>query len=119
MAQGGGWLGRARRLVEGDDDCVEQGYLLVPEALQSFGAGDFETGYATFARVGDIGRRFDDVDLVALGCLGRGQALILKGDARGAVSRCSTRRWRRSWLVRCPRRSPASSTARCSRPATR
>ena len=45
MAQGGGWLGRARRLVEGDDDCVEQGYLLVPEALQSFGAGDFETGY--------------------------------------------------------------------------
>ncbi len=84
MAQGGGWLGRARRLVEGDDDCVEQGYLLVPEALQSFGAGDFETGYATFARVGDIGRRFDDVDLVALGCLGRGQALILNGDiARG------------------------------------
>ena len=86
MAQGGGWLGRARRLVEGDDDCVEQGYLLVPEALQSFGEGDFETGYATFARVGDIGRRFDDVDLVALGCLGRGQALILNGDARSGVA---------------------------------
>ena len=86
MAQGGGWLGRARRLVEGDDDCVQQGYLLVPEALQSLGDGDVDAGYATFVRVGDIGRRFDDVDLVALGCLGRGQTLILKGDARRGVA---------------------------------
>ena len=86
MAQGGGWLGRARRLVEDDHDCVEQGYVLVPDALQSFGEGHFETGHATFGRVGDIGRRFGDVDLVALGRLGQGQALILQGDARSGVA---------------------------------
>jgi len=86
-AQGGGWLGRARRLLADDHpDCVEQGYLLIPTALQSFGEGDFEAGYVTMGQVGEIGRRFDDVDLVALGCLGRGQALIHQGDARRGVA---------------------------------
>ena len=35
MAQGGGWLARARRVIEeGDFDCVERGWLLVPAAIQ-------------------------------------------------------------------------------------
>ncbi len=40
QARGGGWLARARRLLDGHPDCVEQGYLLVPAALQSMGEGD-------------------------------------------------------------------------------
>jgi DNA-binding CsgD family transcriptional regulator len=87
MAQSGGWLGRARRLLADDHpDCVEQGYLLVPAALQSFGEGDVEAGYVAMGRVGEIGRQFGDVDLVALGHLGRGQALMMMGDARGGVA---------------------------------
>ena len=35
-ARGSGWLARARRLLdEGQHDCVEQGYLLLPVALQA------------------------------------------------------------------------------------
>ena len=35
LARGGGWLARARRLLDdGQQDCVEQGYLLCPVALQ-------------------------------------------------------------------------------------
>ena len=41
MAQGGGWLARAQRLVdESGVDCVERGYLLVPAALQNLSQGD-------------------------------------------------------------------------------
>ena len=35
LAQGSGWLARARRLLdECGQDCVERGYLLLPEALR-------------------------------------------------------------------------------------
>src|ERR1700756_4102213 len=34
MGPATGWLGRAQRLLEGDEDCVEHGYLLIPVALQ-------------------------------------------------------------------------------------
>lgn len=86
-AQGGGWLARAQRLLdEGQHDCVEQGYLLVPVALQSLGEGDAARAHATFGQAAEIGERFGDRDLVALGRLGRGQALIRLGKAAEGVT---------------------------------
>lgn len=77
MARCAGWFARAQRFVdEYGDECVEQGLLLVPEAVKQLGAGDIETAHATFDRVGRIGDRFGDADLRAFGLLGRGQALI-------------------------------------------
>src|SRR6266702_4785507 len=47
LARGGGWLARARRLLDdGDLDCIEQGYLLLPAALQSMAGGDAATACA-------------------------------------------------------------------------
>ncbi len=80
QARGGGWLARARRLLDGHPDCVEQGYLLVPAALQSMGEGDAATACTTFSQAADIGDRFRDSDLSSLGRLGRGQALIHLGE---------------------------------------
>jgi hypothetical protein len=82
LAQGGGWLSRARRLLEGHPDCVEQGYLLVPLALQSIGEGDATTACATFSQAADIG----DPDLLALGRIGWGQALIHLGESNQGVA---------------------------------
>jgi len=80
MARSGGWLTRARRLLDEEQhDCVEQGYLLVPVALQSLGEGDAATAYATFEQAAKIGDRFRDWDLVTMTRLGRGQSLILLG----------------------------------------
>jgi hypothetical protein len=77
LARGGGWLARARRLLDnGHLDCVEQGYLLLPGALQTMAGGDAATACAVFGRAAEIGRRFRDPDLEALTGLGRGQALI-------------------------------------------
>ena len=77
LARGGGWLARARRLLDdGHLDCVERGYLLLPAALQSMAGGDAATACATFGQAAEIGGRFRDPDLETLGGLGRGQALI-------------------------------------------
>src|SRR5215207_2181543 len=80
-ARSSGWLARARRLLDdGQRDCVEQGYLLVPIALQRLAEGDAATAYTTFAAAAAIGERFGDPDLVAFGRLGQGEALIRLGD---------------------------------------
>jgi DNA-binding NarL/FixJ family response regulator len=86
-AQGGGWLTRARRLLDdGQHDCAEQGYVLVPVALGSLEEGDADTALATFGRVATIGDRFADPDLVAFGRLGRGQSLIRLGETAEGVA---------------------------------
>ena len=86
MARDGGWLSRARRLLDGHEDCVEQGYLLVPVALQSMAEGDAAKACTTFSQAGEIGNRFQDPDLLTLGRLGRGQALIHLGEVSEGVA---------------------------------
>ncbi len=77
MAVGGGWLGRAARLVEESGvDCVEGGYVLVPQALGMLDARDPAGAFAVFERIAAIAHRFGDPDLGTLGRLGRGRALI-------------------------------------------
>jgi len=87
MARGGGWLARARRILdETQDDCAEQGYVLVPAAIQTMHEGDVATAYATFQQAAKIGDRFADPDLVTMSRLGMGQALISKGEVVEGVS---------------------------------
>jgi DNA-binding CsgD family transcriptional regulator len=78
-AQGGGWIARAGRLVEDyRHDCVEEGFLLVPKGLQSLGAGNHQKAHELFSQAIEIGSRFNNPDLVTLGRLGCGQALVLQ-----------------------------------------
>jgi DNA-binding CsgD family transcriptional regulator/tetratricopeptide (TPR) repeat protein len=79
MAPAGGWFARAQRLLDEDDDCVEQGYVLVPAALQRLFGGDAATALPDFVRVAHIAERFADPDLLTLSRLGRGQALVTLG----------------------------------------
>ncbi|MFC3282127.1 LuxR C-terminal-related transcriptional regulator [Litchfieldella rifensis] len=79
-ARGGAWISRARRLIEEEGlDCVEAGYVMIPDALRSLGEGDHAGAHATFHRAGELGRRFGDPNLVAISCLGQGQSLIGAG----------------------------------------
>ena len=85
MAQAGGWLARAGRLIEETGyDGVERGSLLVPQALQALMVGEPASALAIFEEVAAIAERFGDRDLKTLGRLGRGQSLIAMSDtARG------------------------------------
>lgn len=86
-ARGGGWVARAKRLLEEvEHDCVEQGYLLFPEALRRIFSGDNEGARVTFGEAAEIGERFDDPDLTALARHGRGRALIRMGEVEEGVT---------------------------------
>jgi hypothetical protein len=87
FAQGGGWVARAQRLLdEGQHDCVEQGYLLLPDGIRQHAQGDAAAAYATFDQVAKFGDRFHDFDLMTLGALGRGEALIMLGETKEGVA---------------------------------
>ena len=84
VAKAGGWLSRASRLLDGQPDCVEKGYMLLPTGYRSVQAGDAATAHSSFAQAADIGKRFRDTDLMTLGLQGQGRALIRQGEiARG------------------------------------
>jgi len=86
-ARGGGWLARAQRLLDdGENDCVEQGYLLLPVGLRHIGEGDVAAAYATFCRAAEIAERFGDPDLVALALHSRGRVLIRMGEIDRGVA---------------------------------
>ena len=50
LAQASGWLARANRLLEHEQECAERGYLLVPVALGRVVAGDYAAARRTAAR---------------------------------------------------------------------
>lgn len=80
-ARAGGWLSRAQRALadDGDPPCAEQGLLLIPAGLQQLYSGDGEAAAAIFEQVLEAGTRFRDADVIALGVLGSGQAMIACG----------------------------------------
>ena len=87
FARAGGWLARARRLVdEIGHDCAEQGHLLVPAAFQHAVEGDWPNAYTHAGRAVEIGLRFGDVDLVTLARNIQGRALIAQGDTTAGMT---------------------------------
>jgi len=79
VGRGGGWLARAQRLLEDDEDCAERGYLLLPEVFRKRAAGDLEGAVTTAAVAAEAGRRFGDADLSALATHTQGEFLISAG----------------------------------------
>ncbi len=88
MVRGGGWVARAGRLLDdGQHDCVERGYLLVPIGMRNLLVeGDGAAAYATFSQAAEIGDRFGDPDLAAFAQHGRGQALIMLGEVADGMA---------------------------------
>jgi DNA-binding CsgD family transcriptional regulator len=87
QARCSGWVARGRRLLDdGENDCPEQGYLLVADALRTLLAGDARSAYGGFDRAAGIGERHQDADLTAFARLGRGQALLRLGKIAPGVA---------------------------------
>jgi DNA-binding CsgD family transcriptional regulator/tetratricopeptide (TPR) repeat protein len=85
-ATASGWLSRANRLLDGQPDCVEKGYLLLPEGYRAFNAGDAKTARAMMAEAAAIGKRFEDKDLTTLGLQGQGRALLRQGEISSGLA---------------------------------
>ena len=75
-----GWIGRAGRLAEGIPEGPVHGYLQwFTEVELGLLTGQPAAAVDAARRVRDLGRRFDDPDLVAMGLHGEGRALIKSG----------------------------------------
>jgi DNA-binding CsgD family transcriptional regulator len=85
-ARGGGWIARGERLLKDvqSQDCAEKGLLLIPKGLGELAAGHGAKAQKIFEQVASAGEQFRNTDLIALGRLGLGQAMIQQGEiARG------------------------------------
>ncbi|MGH3074367.1 MAG: LuxR C-terminal-related transcriptional regulator [Gaiellales bacterium] len=83
----GGWFARAQRLVEREEqDCAERGYLLVPFAYQQMAAGEYDEAHAAASQAHDVGERFNDAALMAVGLLLQGEARVRQGLADQGLS---------------------------------
>ncbi|MCW6004014.1 LuxR C-terminal-related transcriptional regulator [Micromonospora sp. CPCC 205371] len=79
-AVGGGWVGRAERLLAGvPGDLVERGYVLIHVMFRHIFTGDLGTALELAEQVTEYGRRFTDPDLVAMGLSGQGRILLYHG----------------------------------------
>ncbi|MEX2129435.1 MAG: response regulator transcription factor [Xanthobacteraceae bacterium] len=77
MGPATGWFGRARRVLEQHaQDCVEQGYLMLPLVEQKLRAGEDAAAYGVASEAAAIGSRFGDADLVAIALHLQGRALL-------------------------------------------
>jgi DNA-binding NarL/FixJ family response regulator len=75
-----GWFARARRLLGRERrDCVERGYVLIAALLEHVFGGDHEAAHASAVEIAEIGERFGDRDLVAMGLMEQGHALVRQG----------------------------------------
>jgi DNA-binding CsgD family transcriptional regulator len=80
IGRGGGWLGRAQRILdERGRDRVERGYLLLPVVFEHEASGDLEAAAVTAGEAAGIGERYGDSDLFALAAHEHGHVLIRLG----------------------------------------
>lgn len=81
-ARGSGWFSRGERILGDHSDSSshpENALFLVPRGLREFYGGKYSLAEQIFSRVATVGEQFNDMDLIALGRLGQGQALIHQG----------------------------------------
>jgi class 3 adenylate cyclase len=80
-AIGSAWVKRAERLLAGEADCVEQGWLhRLRSVIALEGAGDHETALSEARLARKLAERFTDPDLLAVALHDEGRALVMKGD---------------------------------------
>lgn len=76
----GAWLARAERLLAEEDDSPERGYLERMRSRLALAAGDFDSAIAHAERTLELGSRFQEPNLMALGLHDKGTALVRQGD---------------------------------------
>jgi DNA-binding NarL/FixJ family response regulator len=76
LAPASGWFGRAARLLEGEAECAERGYLLLPTGFQQLHSGNLDASLSAARQAVAIGQRCGDSDLQALALHLQGRALL-------------------------------------------
>jgi DNA-binding NarL/FixJ family response regulator len=81
-----GWAAAARRLLENEDECAEHGYLAFAEAELALHKGTFREAKARAGQAVEIGRRYDEQEVVAMALQIQGQAELGLGEVERGTS---------------------------------
>lgn len=84
-AQADGWLARSQRLLADEDESAEHGYPLYLQIAALF-SSDPELAIEEARRMQDLGRRFGDDTLVALGVFHEGRGLIKQARVKEGLA---------------------------------
>ncbi len=79
LAPAAGWFTKAKRHLEAEADCVEKGSLAFGKSIFALATGNAEDGLRWARQAFDVGERFGDADLRALGLAFQGFALVQLG----------------------------------------
>jgi class 3 adenylate cyclase len=82
----GAWLARAERLLADEEDCPELGYLERTRSRLALADGDFDAAIAHAERVLELGNRFGERNLMALGLHDKGSALVRQGEPEAGLA---------------------------------
>ena len=80
IALGSGWVSRARRLLEDQPDCAEQGFLVWLDTTKALERGDLDSALVGSRQVREWGHRFSSTTLTSLGLVGEGLVAIRSGS---------------------------------------
>lgn len=86
IAQAGGWLARAGRLLGHEQECAEQGLLLLPLVVRAIAEGDHADAVSVAARAAEIGTRAGDAEVLSLALHFQGRALLRQGRVRDGLA---------------------------------
>jgi DNA-binding NarL/FixJ family response regulator len=82
-----GWLSTSQRLLERlGEDCVERGYLLLPQGLGRLSQNDAAGAREAAHHAAAVGERFGDLDLTSLSRAIEGQARIELGEREAGLA---------------------------------
>jgi DNA-binding NarL/FixJ family response regulator len=83
-----GWLARAERLLDARaEECVEDGWLLLPVLLRHVASAEWAAAGAVASEAARIAVRFGDADLLALAVHEEGFALVREGHVPEGLAR--------------------------------
>ncbi|WP_129662705.1 helix-turn-helix transcriptional regulator [Phytoactinopolyspora endophytica] len=87
IAQAGGWLARAARLLDREQgEHAESGLLLLPQVFQTAAESDHAGSEAIAARMADIGQRTGDVEVLSFALHEQGRAVLRQGRVREGMA---------------------------------
>jgi class 3 adenylate cyclase len=80
MSVAGGWMSRAKRLLDLEDEAAEHGYWALQRSLDALNEGEFAEALEQARKGEELGRRFGDRNLEIRGLQRQGNALIAQGE---------------------------------------
>jgi class 3 adenylate cyclase len=81
-----GWLASAERLLDGEPESSEHGFLGLTKAVDAMFAGDLDAAIPALEEVHALGRRLGDRDTEALALTAKGRALVTRGEVEQGLA---------------------------------